>query len=118
MLLARGRRDSIAIPVCCDALSPEMAQSEHPTVARQCPLLGVKRTSTVADLMSAFDPKRTSAAQHYRQRKTSRSLSILLTLSFRSLCPETHKRQLAHLVYGSAFSRPAQTARSKQLLQP
>src|SRR6516162_3296200 len=68
MLLARGRRDSIAIPVCCDALSPEMAQSEHPTVARQCPLLGVKRTSTVADLMSAFDPKRTSAAQHYRQR--------------------------------------------------
>jgi len=37
--------------------------------------------------------------------------------TFRSLCPETHKRQLAHLVYGSAFSRPAQTARSKQLLQ-
>ena len=31
--------------------------------ARACPLLGVKRTSPIRALMSANDPKRTSAAQ-------------------------------------------------------
>jgi hypothetical protein len=37
-----------------------MAQSGHPSIDRQCPLLGVKRTSASAKPMSAFDPKRTS----------------------------------------------------------
>jgi hypothetical protein len=36
-----------------------LAQSGHSIVGRQCPLLGVKRTSTGGDPMSAFDPKRT-----------------------------------------------------------
>jgi hypothetical protein len=35
------------------------ALSNH---ARECPLLGVKQTSTGGDPMSAFDPKRTLAA--------------------------------------------------------
>jgi hypothetical protein len=33
---------------------PLMAQSGHPTVARQCPLLGVKRTSKFKSVTSAF----------------------------------------------------------------
>jgi hypothetical protein len=37
----------------------QLAQSGHSTAARQCPLLGVKRTSTGGDPMSAYDPKRT-----------------------------------------------------------
>jgi len=37
-----------------------LALSGHPSRAQQCPLLGVKRTSTSANPMSAFDPKRTS----------------------------------------------------------
>jgi hypothetical protein len=36
-----------------------MALSGHPTVARQCPLLDVKRTSRRLGEMSAYDPKRT-----------------------------------------------------------
>jgi hypothetical protein len=36
-----------------------LAQSGHPDTWNQCPLLGVKRTSTGANPMSAFDPKRT-----------------------------------------------------------
>jgi hypothetical protein len=36
-----------------------MALSGHPSAARQCPLLGVKRTSRKPWRMSAFDPKRT-----------------------------------------------------------
>jgi hypothetical protein len=32
-----------------------MAQSGHPSVARQCPLLGVKRTLRFQGVMSAFD---------------------------------------------------------------
>jgi hypothetical protein len=34
-------------------------QSGHAELHRTCPLLGVKRTSTRALQMSAFDPKRT-----------------------------------------------------------
>jgi hypothetical protein len=34
-----------------------LAQSGHSSVARQCPLLGVKRTWQSQSLMSAFDPK-------------------------------------------------------------
>jgi hypothetical protein len=45
-----------------------MAQSGHPTVARQCPLLGVKRTSAAANPMSAFDPKRILPKRALRQR--------------------------------------------------
>jgi hypothetical protein len=33
-----------------------LAQSGHPTVVCQCPLLGVKRTSIGIAAMSAFDP--------------------------------------------------------------
>jgi hypothetical protein len=29
---------------CCGAISPQMAQSGHPNVLSECPLLGVKRT--------------------------------------------------------------------------
>jgi len=54
---------------------PLLAQSGHPTVFRQCPLLGVKRTSAAGYSMSAFDPKRTSVEWRYsssndRQRGT------------------------------------------------
>jgi hypothetical protein len=37
-----------------------LAQSGHRTVAQQCPLLGVKRTSRIQSVMSAFDPYQTS----------------------------------------------------------
>jgi hypothetical protein len=40
-------------------LCPLLAQSGHRNSLRQCPLLGVKRTSPVWSLMSAFDPERT-----------------------------------------------------------
>jgi hypothetical protein len=42
-------------------MSPLVAQSGHADCAAECPLLGVKRTSTGANPMSAFDPKRTLA---------------------------------------------------------
>jgi hypothetical protein len=38
-----------------------MAQSGHSSVAVQCPLLGVKRTSKFKSVTSAFDPKQTSS---------------------------------------------------------
>ena len=37
-----------------------MALSGHLSRLRECPLLGVKRTSLTSALMSAFDPKQTS----------------------------------------------------------
>jgi hypothetical protein len=40
-----------------------MAQSGHSDCRIGCPLLGVKRTSKVKSVTSAFDPTRTSAAQ-------------------------------------------------------
>jgi two-component system cell cycle response regulator DivK len=40
-------------------MSPLLAQSGHPTVVCQCPLLGVRQTSHFQRVMSAFDPKRT-----------------------------------------------------------
>jgi hypothetical protein len=43
-------------------MSPLLAQSGHHGGAKQCLLLGVKRTSTGDNPMSAFDPKRTWAA--------------------------------------------------------
>jgi hypothetical protein len=42
------------------------AQSGHFSIEFQCPLLGVKRTSTGGNPMSAFDPKRTSALLLFR----------------------------------------------------
>src|SRR5690348_10003901 len=42
---------------------PLLAQNGHPTIAPQCPLLGVKRTSRSDRAMSAFDPKRTLCGQ-------------------------------------------------------
>src|SRR5262249_12779909 len=42
---------------------PLLAQSGHHDPLSQCPLLGVKRTSRSLGRMSAFDPKRTSAAK-------------------------------------------------------
>jgi hypothetical protein len=47
---------------CAPSISnecPLLAQSGHADCAAECPLLGVKRTSTGANPMSAFDPKRT-----------------------------------------------------------
>jgi len=41
---------------------PLLAQSGHPDALNQCPLLGVKRTSSGLDPMSAYDPKRTLSA--------------------------------------------------------
>ena len=39
-----------------------LAQSGHHGRANQCPLSGVKRTSRLQTVMSAFDPKRTFGA--------------------------------------------------------
>jgi hypothetical protein len=38
---------------------PLLALSGHSASTRQCPLLGVKRTSHLTGAMSAFDPKQT-----------------------------------------------------------
>ena len=38
---------------------PLVAQSGHSNHSRECPLLGVKRTSQGIAVMSAYDPKRT-----------------------------------------------------------
>ena len=40
-------------------MSPLVALFGHPTCTDECPLSGVKRTSLMQALMSAFDPKRT-----------------------------------------------------------
>ncbi|MFZ2080454.1 MAG: hypothetical protein WAV38_28160, partial [Xanthobacteraceae bacterium] len=40
---------------------PLLAQSGHFTAESQCPLSGVKQTLQIRPVMSAFDPKRTSA---------------------------------------------------------
>src|SRR6516165_7762514 len=45
---------------------PLLAQSGHSTTEFRCPLLGVKRTCKVSGSMSAFDPKRTWAAESQR----------------------------------------------------
>ena len=39
-----------------------MALFGHPTCTDECPLSGVKRTSLIRSLMSAYDPKQTSEA--------------------------------------------------------
>jgi hypothetical protein len=39
------------------------AQSGHPSRATECPLSGVKQTSQIPGVMSAFDPKRTSRSR-------------------------------------------------------
>jgi hypothetical protein len=39
---------------CCSAVGLVLAQSGHPTVALQCPLSGVKRTSQVEAVMSVL----------------------------------------------------------------
>jgi hypothetical protein len=53
------RQRNRIMPFRCAALCLLLAQSRHPTVARRCPLLGVKRTLRFQGAMSAFDPKRT-----------------------------------------------------------
>ena len=40
-----------------------LAQNGHSDCRNECPLLGVKRTSKFKSVTSAFDPKRTSAAE-------------------------------------------------------
>jgi hypothetical protein len=40
-----------------------LAHSGHATYAQQCPLSGVKRTSTAGNPMSASDPERTWEAE-------------------------------------------------------
>jgi hypothetical protein len=45
------------IECCCNCSRRVMAQSGHPSVARQCPLSGGSRTSRKLLRMSAFDPK-------------------------------------------------------------
>jgi putative tryptophan/tyrosine transport system substrate-binding protein len=52
----RGDRIAVALLRCMSLL---LAQSGHPTGARQCPLLGAKRTSMSGNPMSAFEPNRT-----------------------------------------------------------
>jgi len=47
-----------------------LALSGHPTVARQCPLSGVKRTSYRREAMSASDPTATLVADFYCDAKT------------------------------------------------
>jgi hypothetical protein len=46
-----------------------LAQSGHRNGAAECPLSGVKRTSSRLLAMSAFDPKQTSASQNLLWRK-------------------------------------------------
>jgi len=46
-------------------MSPLLAQGGHSATEFQCPLSGVKRTLRGHAPMSAFDPKRTSAAQNW-----------------------------------------------------
>jgi hypothetical protein len=41
-----------------------MAQSGHANDAEQCPLSGAKRTCPKYGVMSAYDPKRTTAIRH------------------------------------------------------
>jgi hypothetical protein len=41
------------------SICPKVELSGHPPLTRECPLLGVKRTSMSSDPMSAFEPKRT-----------------------------------------------------------
>src|SRR5438874_12969590 len=57
-LLHRGRR-------------PYMAQSRHSSCARQCPLLGVKRTSRFQRFMSACDPSATWVILFCRNAQTT-----------------------------------------------
>jgi hypothetical protein len=61
-----GRLTQQARATRYDRLSPtfatKSAQSGHPDLLNQCPLLGVKRTSRFDRVMSASDPKRTYAA--------------------------------------------------------
>jgi hypothetical protein len=45
---------------------PLLTQSGHAELHRTCPLLGVKRTSTRALQMSAFDPKLSKVKKHAR----------------------------------------------------
>jgi hypothetical protein len=42
-----------------------LAQSGHHNCAAECPLSGVKRTSTGGNPMSAFDPKATFGTGHF-----------------------------------------------------
>ncbi len=61
-----------------------LAQSKHPTVSRQCPVLGVKRTWRFQCAMSAFDPYREASvrfccdARFQRWRRSSTSLASLM----------------------------------------
>jgi hypothetical protein len=48
-----------------------LAQSGHPDTWNQCPLLGVKRTSTSANPMSAFNPLQTSIGLRERYSGSS-----------------------------------------------
>jgi hypothetical protein len=54
-----------------------VAQSGHLDRAEPCPLLGVKRTSTAANPMSAFDPKQTSANVNFKLRRQNGTLPAL-----------------------------------------
>jgi hypothetical protein len=47
------------------------AQSRHRHSAERCPLLGVKRTSQLQSVMSAFDPKRTCAVIQFGYSRSS-----------------------------------------------
>ena len=55
-----------------------LAQSGHPDRLTRCPLLGVKRTLVSHSAMSAFDPKRTSAALPARAAAPAAWLRSLL----------------------------------------
>ena len=48
-------------------MSPLLALSEHVHHACECPLSGVRRTSRKPEVMSAYDPKRTSTRTFVRE---------------------------------------------------
>jgi hypothetical protein len=62
-----------------------LAQSGHPDTLKQCPLSRVKRTSPFQSVMSAFDPKRTSASYPTLLVNQSRPLPVSWLNPLRSL---------------------------------
>jgi putative tryptophan/tyrosine transport system substrate-binding protein len=87
-----------------------VALSGHPTVARRCPLLGVKRTSC-EDVTSAFDPKRTSVVQICRADQgfaEGRNVAIEYRWAeghsdrLRALADDLARRQVTVIVVGGS----------------
>ena len=71
---------------------PLLAQSGHLAAEFQCPLLGAKRTWRGPNAMSAFDPKRTSAASAWCVTK----VTALIRKSHIFYAPEVASAGEAH----------------------